>query len=249
MGTPMEGFFGGIEFATPATSTTTHGVPVETSISPTERIPIDEGTHTKEASEVAAPPAETPSVQRRATPPAATQIETTPVTPLVISTGDPFAAFSQAVKDGSSLVVTPSSIPISASRGPDAALSSEESEDVLEDPNDQPVLGRRISKFEEKEFMGMCYLSSLLPFSLFFFAKFTHPFLSVCPFLSFVEPFEGLGLAVDVGVFAAATPAAPTAPIPAVSFALASTIFTASIFVVPSVPVSALPHSPHYHWP
>ena len=136
----MEGFFGGAEFATPATSASTHGVPVETSTSPTEPVPIDEGTHTGEVSEATPPLVETPLVQRGATPPAATQIETTPVTSLIISTSDPFAALSQAVKDGSSLVVTHSSIPI-----------SEESEDILEDPDDEPVLGRRISKSEEEE--------------------------------------------------------------------------------------------------
>ena len=137
MGTPMESFFGEAEFATPATSTATHGVPIETFTSPTEPVPIDEGTHTGEVSEVTTPPAETPSIQRGATPPATTQIETTPVTPLVISIDDPFAALSQAVKDGSSLVVTPSSIPISATRGPDADLSSEEFEDILKDPDDE----------------------------------------------------------------------------------------------------------------
>ena len=136
MGTPMESFFGEAEFATPATSIATHGVPIETFTSPTEPVPIDEGTHTGEVSEVTAPPAETPSVQRGATPPATTQIETTPVTPLVISIGDPFTALSQAVKDGSSLVVTPSSIPISTTRGPDADLSSKEFEDILKDPDD-----------------------------------------------------------------------------------------------------------------
>ena len=72
------------------------------------------------------------------------------------------------MKDGSSLVVTPSSIPISATRGPDAALSSEEFEDILEDPDDEPVLGRRISESEEEEFMSMCYLSSLFLFFFFF---------------------------------------------------------------------------------
>ena len=158
-----------------ATSATTHGVPVETSTSPTEPILIDEDTHTGEVSEVTAPPAEIPSVQRGATPPAATQIKTTSVTPLIISIDDPFAALFQAVKDGSSLVVMPSSIPISATYGLDTALSFEESKDILEDPDDEPVLGRRISESEEEEFMGMCYLSSLLFFFFFpfFFAKFT----------------------------------------------------------------------------
>ena len=175
MGTSTKGFFGGAEFATPATSAATHGVPVKTSTSPTEPVPIDEGTHTGEASEVTASLVETSSVQRGATPPIATQIETTLVKPLVISTGDPFAALSQVVKDDSFLVVTLSSIPISTTRGPDATLSSEESEDVLEDPDDEPVLGRRISKSEEEEgaspetFMGMWFLPSLPFFFLPFF--------------------------------------------------------------------------------
>ena len=246
MGTPIEGFFSGAEFATPATSVATHGVPAETSTSPTEPVPIDEGTHTGEANEVTAPLAETSSVQRGATLPTATQIKTTPVTPLIISTGDPFVALSQVVKDGSSLVVTHSSIPISATCGPDAALSFEESKDVLEDLDDEPVLGMRIFESEEKEFMGMCYLSSLFlfffffSFFFFFFAKFTIPLLSVCPFLSFADPFEGLGLAADVGASAATTPAAPTTPIPAISSAPASAIFTTSVSAIPSIPVSVL---------
>ena len=72
MGTPMEGFFGRAEFATPATSASMHGVPIETSTSPTKPVPIDEGTHTREVSEVIPTPIETPSFQRGATPPAAT---------------------------------------------------------------------------------------------------------------------------------------------------------------------------------
>ena len=58
----------------------------------------------------------------------------------------------------------PSSIPISATSGPDADFSSEEFKDILEDPNDEPVLGRRISEFEKEEsaspetFIGMCFL-------------------------------------------------------------------------------------------
>ena len=64
--------------------------------------------------------------------------------------------------------------------------------------------------------------------------------MSVCPFLSFADPFEGLGLAADVGASAATTPAAPIAPIPAVSSALASAIFTTSVSAIPSIPVSVL---------
>ena len=65
------------------------------------------------------------------------------------------------MKDGSSLVVTHFSISIYATRGPNANLSSKEFEDILEDPDDQPVLGRRIFESEEEEsaspetFMGM----------------------------------------------------------------------------------------------
>ena len=224
----MEGFFGGAEFATPATSAATHGVPVETSISPTEPIPIDKGTHTGEVSEVTPPPTETPSVQRGATPLIATQIETTLVTPLVISTGDPFVALSQVVKDGSSLVVTPSSIPVFAIRGPDADLSFEESEDILKDFDDEPVLGRRI----------------FLSFFFFFFAKFNFPLLFACPFLLFAEPFEGLGIATNVGVSAAATPVVPTTPIPAVSSVPVSIVFTAFVSAIPFVRVSILPIAP-----
>ena len=62
------------------------------------------------------------------------------------------------------MVVTPSSILISTTRGPDTDLSSEEFEDILEDPDDEPILGRRISESEEEEsvsletFMGICFL-------------------------------------------------------------------------------------------
>ena len=105
-----------------------------------------------------------------------------PATPLVISTSDPFAALSQVVKDSSSLVVTPSSIPNSATHGPNMDLSSKGFEDVLEDSDDEPVLKKRISDFDdeedapaETELMDMC-LSS---FFLFFLTKSIPP-----PFLS-----------------------------------------------------------------
>ena len=82
------------------------------------------------------------------------------------------------MKDGSSLVVTPSSIPSSATREPDVDLSFEGSKDILEDPNNELVLKKRISNSNNKkyappktEFMGM-YLS---PFFLFL-AKSIPPF-------------------------------------------------------------------------
>ena len=55
------------------------------------------------------------------------------------------------MKDGSSLVVTPSSIPSSATCKPDADLSSEGSEDVLEDLDDEPTMKKRVFDFEEEE--------------------------------------------------------------------------------------------------
>ena len=98
---------------------------------------------------------------------------TSPILPFVISTSDPFTALSQAVKDGSSLVVTPSSIPSFATRGLDADLSSKEFEDILEDPEDELVLKKRVSDSDEEEsaplkteFMGMCFF--LFPLSFFF---------------------------------------------------------------------------------
>ena len=49
----------------------------------------------------------------------------------MISTSDPFADISQAAKGSASLVVTPSSIPGSATRGPDLDLSSKGSADIF----------------------------------------------------------------------------------------------------------------------
>ncbi|KAK9998165.1 hypothetical protein SO802_017768 [Lithocarpus litseifolius] len=55
----------------------------------------------------------------------------------------------EAVKDGSSLAITPSSIPTSTTRGPDADLSLEEgSKEVLEN-SDEPVVKTRISDSNE----------------------------------------------------------------------------------------------------
>ena len=54
------------------------------------------------------------------------------------------------MKDGSFLVVTPSSIPTSTTRGPDADLSLDEgSEEVLEDSEDEPVMKTRVSDSNE----------------------------------------------------------------------------------------------------
>ena len=174
MGVPIGGFFNGADvvFAIPIPSATAHEVPAETPIPSTEPVHIDEGTHTEKVSEATPILAEVPTPQEGVIPPTAAQIEVaSPVTPLVISTNDPFATLSQAVKDGSSLVITPSFIPNFATRGPDADLSSEGSEDILEDPDDEPILKKRISDSNDKEsvapeteFMGM----SPFFFSFFF---------------------------------------------------------------------------------
>ena len=182
MGAPIGGFFDGtdIVFATTAPSTAAHGVPAEAPTPPTEPIPIDEGTHTGKVCEATLIPAETLTPQEEVTHPATVQTEVaSPVTPLVISTNDPFVVLSQAVKDDSSLVVTPSFIPSFATRGPDVDLSSEGSEDVLEDSDDEPVLKKRISDSDdeesappETEFMGMCLSPFLFFFFFFFFFSF-----------------------------------------------------------------------------
>ena len=142
-------------------------------------------------------------------------------------------------------------------RGPDADLSYEESEDILEDPKDESVLKKRISDSDEEEstspkteFMGTCFfhflsllfiylflLSSLLfSFFLFFYIciyvapYYDLPFICMSVFL-FAETLEGLGVAADIGVPSAVPPATPLAPVSA----------------IPSAPVSVLPTAPHYH--
>ena len=63
MGTPMEGFFDGVdvafEAATPAPPAAAQGVPVEAPIPSTESVPIGKGTYTEGISETAPIPAET----------------------------------------------------------------------------------------------------------------------------------------------------------------------------------------------
>ena len=95
------------------------------------------------------------------------------------------------MKDGSSLVVTPSSIPSSTTRGPDTDLSSEGSEDVFKGRNDEPTMKKKVFDSEEEEsaehkveFMGMCLfilLSFLLPPFFFFFVI---SFLYICVYVT-----------------------------------------------------------------
>ena len=180
-------------FATPSSSTTAPRVPAVATTLPTEPVSIDEGTHTGEVNEATLVPAKTLTPREVATPPTIVQTEAaSPVTLPIISINDPFAVLSQAVKDGSSLVVTPSSIPSSTTHGPDVDLSFKGSKDILEDPDDEPVSKKRISDSDEEEnvlpeaeFMGMC-LCSFLFFFFFFFLGFcqvhSSPFCHLLPY-------------------------------------------------------------------
>ena len=124
---------------------------------------------------------EIPTPQKEVTPTSASQTGSVSLaTPPVISASDSFVALSQAVKDGSSLVVTPSSIPSSATQGPDADFSFHEGlEEVLKDSKDEPIMKTRIfysyedsdGGGQEAKAMGMC-LSSLANLFFLFFLSF-----------------------------------------------------------------------------
>ena len=189
MGTPMEGFFDGVDVVAEAMAiaapTATQGVPVKTLIPSAELVPVNEGTHTEKVSELAPIPAKTPTPQKGPASPIAFH-----ATPLVISTSDPFMGLSQAVKDGSSFVVTPSSIPSSAMRRPNVNLSSEGVEEVLEDSDDKPTVKKRITDSDEEEgvehgveAIGM-YL--LLPLSSFY--TYLHNLLMQSQFILHIYP-------------------------------------------------------------
>ena len=176
----MEGFFDGadVAFAPPAPSTAAHGVPTEAPTPPSEPVPRKEGTHTERISEITPISAKTPTPPEGVILDAVQTEAASLILPLVISTSDPFAALFQAVKDGSSLVVTPSSflaLPhvVLIWTCPPRSLRT------LEDLEDEPVLKKRISDFNEEEsaplmteFMGMCFF-----FFFFFFFFFLHMYL------------------------------------------------------------------------
>ena len=240
----MEGFFYGadVAFATLAPSATTHGVTVKAPIPSSEPIPREKGTYTERVSETTPIPAKTPISPEGVIPAAAQAEAISPILPLVISTSDPFTDLSQAVKDGSSLVLTPSSIPSYATRGPDADLSSKESKDILEDPEDEPVLKKRNFDFNEKEsaspkteFVGI--FVSFFFFLLFIFNIYICIYVASCcnlPFICmsvslFVETFEGLGVAANVGMPSAVPFATPIAHV--------SVVPSVHVFVLPTAPI------------
>ena len=169
MGVPMEGFFDGAEavLTTPAPPAA-HKAPAKTPTPSAEPVPR-EGTHVEGVGETTPLLAERFTPSEGAIPPAIVQNKTTSlILPLVISTSDPFADISQAAKGSASLVVTPSSIPGSATRGPDLDLSSKGSANIFEDPNDAPVLKKTISDSDEEgsALPEPDFMSMYLPFPL-----------------------------------------------------------------------------------
>ena len=145
-------------------------------------------------------------------------------------------------------------------------LSSKGSEDVLEDPDDEPVLKKRISYSNEEEsvppeteFMGMC----LSPFLFFFFSPnsffplFCHLLPYMYVFMSplfatislylytyfpvFVETFEGPGVATNVGMPSAAAPATPIVPVFAIPTVPVSAVPSVPVFVIPTAPIPTGP--------
>ena len=118
---PMEGFFDEADVmaeAMSSTSTATQGAPAEAPIPPPNPVPIEKSTQAERLGEFVPIPTKIPTPQKEVSPVGAPQIgNASPTTPHVISACNPFVAFSQAMKDGSSLVVTPS-IPSSTTRGP-----------------------------------------------------------------------------------------------------------------------------------
>ncbi|KAK9994215.1 hypothetical protein SO802_023918 [Lithocarpus litseifolius] len=195
MGTPMGGFFSwaGVVLATPVPVAVAPEIPTKVPIPPTEPVSIGESAYMEKVGATVPTPTEMLTPQKGVIPSAISQAEiASPVTPLVISISDPFITLSQAVKDDSSLVVTPSSIPSSATRGPNADLSSEGSENVLEDSDDEPTVKKRISDSKEEKEEGAERVGEPMEIS------------------------KELGVAADTDMPTATPPATPVAPIPVI---------------------------------
>ena len=143
----MKGFYGAnvvAEAMASASAAAAQGALIKALVPPSEPISTEKSTQDERVitGESAPIPTEIPTPQKGFTPAMASQTESiSPATPLIISTNDPFIALSQAMKDGSSLVVTPSSIPRSATWGLDADLSSDKgSKEVFEDSKNEPIM-------------------------------------------------------------------------------------------------------------
>ncbi|KAK9996519.1 hypothetical protein SO802_021205 [Lithocarpus litseifolius] len=121
IGMPMKGFFDG-------------GAPNEASVPPPKPVPVEENTQARKVSESILIPIEITTPRKEVTPTDVSQ------------TGSASPATPPAVKYGCSLVVTPSSIPSSTTRRPNADLSSDDgSEEVLKDSKDELVMKTRVS--------------------------------------------------------------------------------------------------------
>ena len=198
MGTPMESFFDGADVVAEAMasiSAAAQGAPTKTYIPSAEPSPTKEGAQTERISEFASIPTKTSTLQKGVTLMATSETESaSPAMPLIISTSDSFAILSQAIKDRSSLVVTPSSIPSSAIREPDAYLSfNEGSKEVLEDSDDEPTMKKRVSDSDKEDsgeheteaigtyslhLLGFPSHSLFSPSLLFFLCIYLHNFLT-----------------------------------------------------------------------
>lgn len=162
-----------------STSTTAQGAPAEAPIPPPKPFPIEKSTQTERVGKFVPIPAKIPTPHKEVTPASASQIgSTSPITLPVIFVNNPFVVLSQAVKDGSILVVTPSSIPNSTTQGPNANFSSDEgSEEVLEDSKNDLSCGRgflnlmRMVVVNKKPSLWV-YVSC--PWQIFFFFSFFH---------------------------------------------------------------------------
>ena len=87
------------------------------------------------------------------------------------------------MKDGSSLVVTPSSISSSTTCGPSMNLSSDEgSEEVLEDSEDEPTMKKRVFDSDEED-SGEHKTEAMGTYILPLLGLFFRPILYCCHFL------------------------------------------------------------------
>lgn len=87
-----------------ASAATTQEAPTEAPIPPSEPVSTKESTQVERVvtGEFTPSLAEIPTPQKKVTPAGVSQTEcTSPTTPPIISTSDPFVALSQAVKNGS----------------------------------------------------------------------------------------------------------------------------------------------------
>ena len=146
-------------------------------------------------------------------------------------------------------------------------MSAEGSEDVLEDPNDEPTVKKRVSDSEDKvsvehevEFIGMCLLimlSSLLPYlSFFFFFLFYFFIYFLSPLYTHILvsplccslPLSFMSISLITETFeepgVVLDTKMPTATSIAALIALVFAIFSAPVSAIPMVSIYVVPTSP-----